>query len=324
MKNYCKYCGQQIEDGAEHKCSKISLGYFITRISPFIYKLLGRMGIDTPKTGDFDYYERGRSIVPDCINPDNGEKAIKQYDIAILRSRAKLTRAEGRMQLTNKRLIFRANGFSPAGKVTFQQEFAIDKIDGVEIRKDYRFRGWDLLISYFLSAIFVTVGVVGIGRMFRGNGSLLFGIFTTLLSLACCIPFFAVKKRFLMKQILSGIGFGIAATGVMANVGEGYGILNIFFCLVVFMIHIISVFLFCFKPNLRIEIKTSGGTPAMELRHKYTSLLLWHRMDEYSGFAEILPGKDADTAIKEIGSLIDGLKSRGDANISENNNEWED
>ena len=35
-------------------------------------------------------------------------------------------------------------------------------------------------------------------------------------------------------------------------------------------------------------------------------------MDEYSGFSEVLPGKDADLAIKEIGAIINDIKTLGD------------
>ena len=77
----------------------------------------------------------------------------------------------------------------------------------------------------------------------------------------------------------------------------------------------ISWFLSCFKANLVIEAKTSGGSPGIQIKHKYTSLIIWKKMEEYSGFAEILPGKDADLAIKEIGAIINDIKTLGDFGV---------
>ena len=38
-------------------------------------------------------------------------------------------------------------------------------------------------------------------------------------------------------------------------------------------------------------------------------------MDEYSGFAEVLPDKDADLAIKELGTIINDIKTLGDFGV---------
>lgn len=317
MKNYCKYCGEKIENNTIHKCSKKSVGFFVTRLTPLLSKLLKMIGVETPENDQVDFYECGKSIIPDSIESDEGERTLKQYDLAVLRSRAKFTKAVGRMQLTNKRLLFRANGFSPAGKITYQQEFAIDKIDGIEIRKDYRFRGLDLLLCICISSIIIMLGTL-IGAKLNDDGSVVTGIFTTILAFMTCVPFFAIRKHYFIKQLLSGIGLGISSVNFIigkANDNAAFSAFVYIIGFIVLLVYIASVFLYCFKPNLRIEIKTSGGTPAMQVRHKYTSLLLWHKMDEYSGFAEVLPNRDADLAIKELGAIINDIKTLGDLSI---------
>ena len=77
----------------------------------------------------------------------------------------------------------------------------------------------------------------------------------------------------------------------------------------------ISYFLSCFKPNLVVEVKTSGGSPGMQLKHKYSSFFIWKKMDENSGFAEILPWEDADLAIEELNAIISDLKTLGDIGV---------
>ena len=76
-------------------------------------------------------------IVPDNLTLNEGrEVPIRQYDVAELRSRLKLERAEGRLQVTNKRLLFRATGRSVRGKTTLQHEFALDDMKGFEIPQE--------------------------------------------------------------------------------------------------------------------------------------------------------------------------------------------
>lgn len=95
-------------------------------------------------------FEHGLKIVPDCISANDGEIPIKQYDFAKLRTRLLLEKSYGRLQITNKRVIFRAAGRSPLGKNIFHQEFSIDQLAGVEVRCKHEFN----LFNFFLGLIF--------------------------------------------------------------------------------------------------------------------------------------------------------------------------
>ena len=90
-----------------------------------------RLGLEEPEEAE-NVYERGMKIVPDCISADEGEIPIRQYVVAKLRTLHKLNWAEGRLQITNKRVIFRAPGHALMGRTVLQHEFAIDEIAGVE------------------------------------------------------------------------------------------------------------------------------------------------------------------------------------------------
>ena len=108
-------------------------------IGNFLRALKNRMGIGSPERNATDTYERGMKIVPACIRPVKNEATVKQYNIAVLRNLFKFERAEGRIQVTTKRVIFRAAGRSIGGRTTLQQEFAINEIAGMEARKNYKF-----------------------------------------------------------------------------------------------------------------------------------------------------------------------------------------
>ena len=288
-------------------------------ISKLYTKILTRISgqvTEINMQNDTDYYETGKQIVPELIEPNEGEITLKQYDLAILRSRAKFTKAKGKLQITNKRLLFRATGRSPAGKTVYQQEYSMDKIDGIEIKKDFRFRGLDLLLCLWMNSTLVGIGV-GFASIINSGFGVFLAILDLLLAVATCIPFFMLRKRYFLKQLLSCIGMGISFSALFVGIKESSAFLVVFAILItilVFAIYVVSVFMFCLKPNLRIEIKT-GGMPAIQVRHKYTSLFIWHKMDEYSGFAEVLPDKDADLAIKELGTIINDIKTLGDFGV---------
>jgi len=119
-------------------------------VGEFFISMKNRMGIGEPAKNATDVYERGRKIVSDSIKPEDGEIPVKQYNIAVLRNLFKFERAEGRMQITNKRMIFRAAGGAVGGRTTLQHEFAVDEIAGVEAVRNYKFS-----LQYLLGAILI-------------------------------------------------------------------------------------------------------------------------------------------------------------------------
>ena len=98
-----------------------------------------RMGIGVPEQNAADTYERGMDIVPDCIKAGENEIPVKQYNIVVLRNLLKFERAEGRLQITNRRVVFRAAGRSAGGRTALQHEFNINEIAGVEARRNCKF-----------------------------------------------------------------------------------------------------------------------------------------------------------------------------------------
>jgi hypothetical protein len=110
-----------------------------TKMGEIFESIKNRIGIESPERNAADTYERTMAIVPDCIKANENEIPVRQYNIAILRSLLKFERAEGRMQVTNKRVIFRAAGRSVGGRTALQHEYAIDEIAGIEARSNYKF-----------------------------------------------------------------------------------------------------------------------------------------------------------------------------------------
>jgi hypothetical protein len=166
-----------------------------------------RLGIGAPENEFIDCYESGKKIIPECIEQNEGEIPVRQYDVAILRTPIKFMRAEGRIQVTNKRLIFRATGRSLMGRTTLQHEFNLAEIGGIEIRKDWRFGIWRFLGAAICSLIVASIFGLLTGAIYEANeiGGI---ICAFIFGLAGLLPFFIVHKRFLIKALLCGASIG--------------------------------------------------------------------------------------------------------------------
>jgi len=322
--SYCKHCGKEIIPGEEHNCRKKS------KIAKYISWLFDRSGVENPFRNRNEIYERGQKVTPDNIALDEGEIPVKQYNVGILRSRMRFQRSEGRLQITNKRVLFRATGYSPAGKTAYQHAFSLDKIDGVEIHKDRRFRFPDFLFALSWDCLSVLFSILGASFIEGGLGMGAFGrivaaVLVAALGVGAVTHFFWRKKRFFSKLLLTGVARGgvLALLNVITNSAETtfseiVAVPSLLIWAIVYLVlsvlYYVSMFLFVVKPNLMIEIKTSSGSPGIQIKHKEISFI-WHKAEEFSGFTEILPWKDTDLAIKEVTTIIDDIKTLGDFGV---------
>ena len=146
---YCTRCGKPIQEGERCSCTKKNgLNFKFSSDST-----AGSLSFGSAGRNPDVQYERGQKIVPDNIAPNESEIPVRQYNLCVMRSRIKGARAEGRLQLTNKRILFRAKGTAPVGETTIQHEFSIDEVAGFQIVRNFRFSILDLLLIFALSVL---------------------------------------------------------------------------------------------------------------------------------------------------------------------------
>ncbi len=306
----------------------------ISGVKDNIVGALDKIGAGSSEEDGTDVYERGKLIVPECISANDGEVPIKQYNFAKLRTRFMFAKAEGRLQVTNKRVLFRATGRSIMGRTTLHEEFEINEIAGVEIRNKYDFSFLSLLGGLLLTALCGAIGVGAAILAMRANSSGAISFFEilaviyNLLVFGLCVAatyIFAKRKSqekfYSVRQILLAIGAG--ACGMYID-GSRYadGLPSEFLLFsTIFMgvCCLVNVLLISFVPDLVCLIKTKGAIPGIEIQREaqmgLLSFLFKGQLDERTGFYEVCPWKDTQIAIKELGTMIDDIQTMGDAAI---------
>ena len=356
---FCTKCGQELVEGQEHICPvdenkpqeqsnsdnktfkidgngdsigvsidtqavKEKYNNFVTHISETSSEFQNR---------DSGSFERGSKIVPDIIAANDGEIPIKQYNIAKLRSRITLSRAEGRLQVTNKRLIFRATGRSIMGKVTLHQEFKINELAGIEFRNRPEFNIFNIFLGLILTALCGGIGFFAVTPEGMRNGFITalimmfdFAFVIGWIGLAVVFAKNNAQNRFYTLRLaaLALVGGSLLQRALSSSYHYGddgsidYRVYFVFFA-VVALLALINILLIAFVPNLVIKIKTNGAHSGIEIVKEepiaLLSFLFGKSHDENSGFLEILPWTDTDKAIKELGTIIDDINTLGDMAI---------
>ena len=306
----------------------------LSGLNRFWISMKNRMGIGEPELNETDAYEKDKLIIPDCVKPNENETPIKQFKVATLRNRIigiPYMKAIGRMQVTNKRVIFRAPGKCLAGRTTLQHEFAIDEIAGVEARREFVFNIWDLLFGFIVMAIggaITTFITAKLGEMLEDSDYIFTGITSFLFGVAGCIPFFMMKKKWLLKLLclggsfmpLYGAGAALSLIGKYNDSGASsfFGGTLKFLSFFSFAFIIFALIIHTIKPNLILLIKTKSANEAIDIKRKKLVLPFFGsgKDEEHTGFAEVIPAEDAERCIREINAMITDVQKLGDFGIS--------
>lgn len=248
--------------------------------------------------------ESGKNIVPDCVNADSGEVPIRQYDMVRLRSWSNFHFAEGRLQITNKRILFRTSGRSMIGETSSEYEFALEEIAGITLKKEPVLYFAVVFISSML-ALFCASAVSAILSWIGASLSIrdVINVLGIMIVLACMIlPPFLVPKSLGERSLI--FKYALAFFGLMVNVWIGSSGITMI-CLLVALYH---AFKLIFIPGVSFEIKTKGASSAISIHR--TSIFAKLKGED-SGFSHVLPGPDYDKAVKELGALIREVQQTG-------------
>lgn len=258
-------------------------------------------------------YERNIPIVPNCVQPEKDEVMIRQYNIAILRTRLKFMRAEGRLEVTNKRVLFRAAGKCTKGPVLQEHEFKLDEIGGIEIHSDYKFSLMNFFL-FFLLELLILIPLISSAAVsvddYYGYGNKGGNIAVATLCVIVGLAAIAGSIYFKHISIVSDL-FAVASTfcfmSALAKTQNGF---LQFLAVVSWIFLIVMLLINSLVPNLVLKIKTKGGSGAVVIGSQKA---IYRRKsgDDYSGFAEILPWEDTELAINELGTMIADLQQQG-------------
>jgi len=300
---FCSKCGNSFPDGS--------------RVCPSCGAAIEGAHSHPAPSNDIDYFERGKLIYPDCIVSKSGDNApeysVRQYNLAKLRTWYRFDKAEGRLQITNKRVLFRATGQSLYGKTVVENEFAIEEIGGLEIRKGTVFNKAFFIICLvaFIAMAVISVGSSVMNSLSRsmfgygGSGDESINVFVVLLVLILI----AVSITTVLSSKLRGLKVitAFAAWALSSKSPE----LMIASCLIT----VVAVCMFINRPNLVVIIKSKGAMTGIDIRRSSGT-----EHNEFTGFDEVLPWDDSEAAIRELGAIINDIKAVGILAVSK----WQD
>lgn len=263
-------------------------------------------GFNGTKGGDA-VYENDLLVVDQCVVPTEQEIPIRQYNIARL-STPLWKKAYGRLQVTNKRLVFRSTGKSLAGPVMIENEFSLEELGGIEIKTDYRFNVLTFVLSglgiLLLSALYAWFSGLFLEWSVKAGAMAPSVVFAILTILAAAAFLVLVRRGYLFKSVaMNACGISLLMIAVVKS-----GKFAMALAVLAFIVGLVMWIYSGIVDDLHILIKAKGAVGTMEIGRKL-------RADERSGFSIVRPWKDTEIAIREIGALLDDVKRFGDAGI---------
>lgn len=308
MAYYCVKCGRKLQDGAICPCrvrwSAPWRGDSQSAQSGVSFQNILRLN-DPDYDRNMDYYERGKQIVPDLVAPCENEIPIKQYHVVNIRSRLQGLWAEGRIMITNKRLLFRASGRSFIGRTRVEQEYELDEISGINISHGVRFSLFDFFNSLLLAVFCGALVVLLLGQ----DPAWFLPLLLSVGSIAGL--YFLGRKRHRWKLLVSTVG-AMSALKLMLWAQTGHHTILGGLFIVVMTLLFIAVLIFLFmsgmKPVVSLAVMCKAGT---DVAIGYQSMQHFRLQTAQ----ELLPTAETETAISEVGAIINDIQRLGDYGI---------
>ena len=321
MAKFCTRCGKPINEGEVCSCVRESMNMQADYKQGFFEAFKNFVGIGDPEINKGDTYEKGRRIVPDCIKSNEGEIPVKQYELATLQSRLfgiPYAKAKGRLQVTNKRVVFRAPGRSLLGRTTLQHEFAIDELGGIEVRREYYFSFWDFIGAAFVAGIGSSLLTTILAAV---DSEVLMFILSLMVAAAGLVPMFRLKKLWLLKILCLGCSVGGCYGMMMACSDSDFlTVLVGLPTLAISLLLLLMTTIWAIRPNLVFIIKNKSSHDTIDIKRRSAikglmSFFSQSGETEHTGYSEVLPGDDAELCIKEINAMITDIQKLGDFGI---------
>lgn len=307
MAYYCVKCGRKLPDGAICPC-RIRRGLRQENSQParsgVSFQNIFRLN-DPDYDRNMDYYERGKQIVPDLVAPCENEIPIRQYHVVDIRSRLQGLWAEGRIMVTNKRLLFRASGRSFIGRTRVEQEYELDEISGINISHGVRFSFFDFLTSLILAAFCGALVYLLLGREPAW-------VLPLLLTVGCMVGmYFLSRKRYRWKLVLCTAS-AMSALKLISWAQFGshafFGGLFTIAMILLTIAALIFLFLSGMKPVVSLAVMCKAGT---DVAIGYQSQQHFRLQSAH----ELMPTAETEIAIREVGAIINDIQRMGDYGI---------
>jgi len=257
-------------------------------------------------------------IVGRDIQPIDGEIPLREYEVARYHNYLRGLIAKGYLEITNKRLIYQVTGQSVYGPVLYHSEYAVDKVIGFNISRGGRVSYPRLVLALALfSWTFPLLGMVLLSP-FSDAGTQLVYYLNVIIAVVAIIAALLLRRHAFIGVMLCGLAMGASllaggAAGIKLLVESGFNFAGFdVVAPLLLVLSMLAMVLLCIAfsmvPGVAINILvTDAGGSAMSLQNK--------RMFTMDNASRVLYGRDADTAVVELGAIIDDLRTSEDAAV---------
>jgi len=271
------------------------------------------------------------NFVPRQVNALNNEVHVKQYHIAHMRNVLRINRAAGYLEVTNKRIIFKAEDTSFNKKSMVHREYDINKIAGIEAVNNYRISIIRIFIG--LLTLVAVAALAAYGALWFTHGSMWAEDITTMVRPPLTRILLYAARGLLeswypdIGLISLGVGLAVGFGGIALVIllrGRmwlkliffgmslgGFGVSALTYNVFAFVLLIISIIFalfgtiaFAWIPDFLLSIRSNDGTLVHLVKGQRFADVFFGTTS--IGYAEAAPTSEVADVVRELGEIIEG------------------
>lgn len=263
-------------------------------------------------------------LLSNNVTPAEGEMGVRAYHCTYYRSRLLGLKASGYLEVTNKRVIFQAQGSSSAGQSIIQSEVPIADVSGISSYKGTFFSLGHLLGGLLVSAfayILMPTILTLLGTVINMDYDTYVGMIWVLTLIFFAASFFLPYKS-IWRCVLAAAATGSLMAMTTRSIFRSFLSFgnNIGWEMLVILILLIYT-LFCIinysrRPTFSLSIGSKGGSSTPINISGATGFGIFDIAAGKALTAE--PAEQAEPMLKQLGAVVLDIQTLGDFGI----NKW--
>lgn len=275
---------------------------------------------------------RGRvslmDLLTERITRADGERTVRTYFCTYYKSKMLGLMAHGYLSVTNRRLIFHAQGESSAGQSVIQSEVPIADVSGISSYKGTYFSFGSMLVAFiasvvvsgFVSSIFPVI----LGLLVKPRDFDAYTAIEWLIAIVFSVASFFIKNSSIWRSILASTGAsaftfigGLAAVtnllGSALGRANGGQLIAILIAIAMVFYTIACIIWYSRRPTFSLAVNSKGGSSTPINISGATGIGIFDMAAGKALSAE--PAQDAEQMLKELGAVVLDIQTMGDYGI---------
>lgn len=258
-------------------------------------------------------------ILNNGVVPCDGELIVRSYRCGVYKSGVLGTKADGVVEVTNRRILFQARDAGDENRNALYSEIPISEVSGLSIFKGFSFSFVALVLGALISGMFAYGAFQILTQMTRQHAdSTLLKLFLWVVAGGAAYLAFTYRRGPARGLILNAFAIAVftllARYAAMSYDGDGKSAIPMLASVVLTLFQLYLIMRFSLRNTIDFQLYSRSTQPSPVAISGFTRIDA--KISEIRrSMTSFAPGQDATRMMNELGAVISDIQSMGEFGV---------